>query len=140
MLGLVNATREEADLKDLFMIFSAVASIIGAGLSSMLVFFKGKRKALMTTDIIFLVSYGFYALGSKWIAALSRIPCGFAIGMANTVSPIIVAEISPSATRGILVGIHGLMFTIGLMLATFVSFILNQFSEFTVSHSDQNFL
>lgn len=89
-------------------------SLLAGGLGDRL----GRKKVLLFAALLFTVSsvltgwaYSFNAF------ILWRIMGGVAIGLASTISPMYIAEISPAAWRGRLVSLNQLAIVIGILAA-----------------------
>lgn len=80
----------------------------------------GRKKALLMTAIILILAIILSAkANSFWLFTVSRIACGFAIGVAGTVSPMYMSEIAPTQIRGKASGIYNLS-TVGGQLIVFI--------------------
>ncbi|HRQ52285.1 MAG TPA: MFS transporter, partial [Agriterribacter sp.] len=78
-----------------------LGSVLGAIVSGYLADHWGRKKTLMLTGILFLVSSAGAALSSSFsLFILFRLVCGLAVGIAAMVSPLYLAEVSPARIRG----------------------------------------
>jgi sugar porter (SP) family MFS transporter len=86
----------------------------------------GRNKALMVSAVLFAAS----AVGSAMARgmldfSLWRFIGGIGVGLASTVSPMYIAEVSPPQLRGRLVVINQLAIVIGLSLSVYVAYLLS---------------
>jgi len=86
----------------------------------------GRKWALLLSAILFMIS----ALGSAIAPTvmqfiLWRFVGGLGVGLASTVSPMYIAEISPAHLRGRLVVVNQLAIVIGLTLSVVVTYFLS---------------
>jgi SP family sugar porter-like MFS transporter len=87
----------------------------------------GRKKMMSISALLFFVS----AIGSGYAPTFTsfivyRLVGGIGMGMASTVSPMYIAEISPEAIRGRLVSIQQLNIVIGILLAQLVNYLILQ--------------
>lgn len=85
----------------------------------------GRKKMLAISAVLFLIS----AIGSGYaptfiLFVIFRVLGGIGMGIASTVSPMYIAEISPEKMRGRLVAIQQLNIVIGILLAQFVNYAI----------------
>jgi len=104
-----------------------VGCIIGSMLVGKPVDAFGRKKMLSLSAILFFVS----AIGSGYAPTFSmfviyRIIGGIGMGVASTVSPMYIAEVSPERIRGRLVAIQQLNIVIGILLAQLVNYLILQ--------------
>ena len=82
----------------------------------------GRKPMLVLAALIFLASsLGIAFAGSIDIFIGWRILGGVAIGLASNISPMYIAEISPSEKRGMLVAVNQLTIVVGILLAQIVN-------------------
>lgn len=78
-------------------------AILGALLGGPSIQLIGRKWSLLSSDIIFLLSFAIMALaGSIWMLYVSRVIAGFAVGMANLVLPVYLGETIMAKIRGTL--------------------------------------
>lgn len=95
-----------------------LGSVIGAIVSGYLADHFGRKKTLVLTGILFLVSSAGAALSSSFsFFILFRLMCGVAVGVAAMASPLYLAEVSPARIRGRVVALNQLTLTVGVLLA-----------------------
>lgn len=87
----------------------------------------GRKKMLSISAVLFFIS----AIGSGYAPAFTqfviyRLLGGIGMGVASTVSPMYIAEVSPEKIRGRLVSIQQLNIVIGILLAQFVNYAILQ--------------
>ncbi|WP_316769904.1 sugar porter family MFS transporter [Pedobacter frigiditerrae] len=101
-----------------FVSSALVGCIIGVAFSGELSDRLGRKKPLILTAILFIVS----ALGCAIMPNLSgviisRLIGGIGIGIASNVVPLYISEIAPSAIRGRLVTYYQFALTFGILVA-----------------------
>lgn len=85
----------------------------------------GRKRLLILAALVFALSSLGTALASQFsIFVAWRILGGFAIGLASGVSPMYIAEISPSHLRGRLVSLNQMAIVIGILLAQVVNWLI----------------
>jgi sugar porter (SP) family MFS transporter len=86
----------------------------------------GRNKTLLLSAFLFMVSAVGSALAWGMIDfSFWRFVGGVGVGLASTVSPMYIAELSPAHLRGRLVVINQLAIVIGLSLSVYVSYLLS---------------
>lgn len=99
--------------------------VIGAAVAGALSDALGRRKALMLTAVLFLVS----AVGTALPRTLTqlivfRIIGGVGVGAAAMTSPMYIAEISPARIRGRMVSLNQLAIVSGMLVVYFVNYVI----------------
>lgn len=95
-------------------------AVVGALSAGKIADALGRKKALMLAAVIFVVSAWVSATTPSFaIFSLARIICGIAVGLAGTVAPMYMSEISPTQIRGKASGIYNLS-TVGGQLVVFI--------------------
>lgn len=95
-----------------------VGCLIGAVLSGSLSDRFGRKRLLILSALVFLVSSIGTGLADSFSAFnLWRIAGGVAIGLASNLSPMYIAEIAPAAVRGRLVSMNQFTIVIGILVA-----------------------
>ena len=106
----------------LAMSIALIGCMIGACTCGWLADQIGRKKLLIVSAVIFLVSAlmtgGFNAFGAFLVA---RFFGGIGIGIASGLSPMYIAEVSPSAIRGKLVSLNQMTIVIGILAAQIVN-------------------
>lgn len=88
---------------------------------------RGGRETLRILAVFYLVSALGCALAWSWGALLvSRFIGGLAIGGSSVLGPVYIAEVSPAARRGRLVGLFQINIVIGILLAYFSNYCIAQ--------------
>jgi MFS transporter, SP family, arabinose:H+ symporter len=78
----------------------------------------GRRRCLRLLGALYLVSSAGCALAWSWAALIAfRTIGGLAIGASSVIGPMYIAEISPAARRGRLVGLFQMNVVVGILLA-----------------------
>jgi sugar porter (SP) family MFS transporter len=109
---------------------SALAGCLGGALLSGAVTDRiGRKKVLVAAAVLFTVSAIWTALSQNFTQfILARIIGGAGIGLASNVSPMYIAEISPSHMRGKFVSLNQLTIVIGVLAAQIVNLCIYNFS------------
>lgn len=95
-----------------------IGCLIGAICSGILSDRYGRKKLLIVAAFLFIASaYGTGATNNFTLFIIYRIIGGIGIGLASNLSPIYIAEISPSETRGRFVSLNQLTIVIGILAA-----------------------
>jgi len=104
--------------------------LLGAAAASMIGDRYGRRKSLVAAALLFAFSSIGAALASTvTIFAVARLIGGLAIGLASVLTPVYIAEISPSKNRGTLVSLNQLAIVIGILSAYLVNWQVARFGE-----------
>ncbi|HEY6333871.1 MAG TPA: sugar porter family MFS transporter [Blastocatellia bacterium] len=99
--------------------------VIGASLTAFTSDRFGRKKVLLGAATLFTVSSVGAALPRDLIEfVIARFAGGVAIGMASTLSPLYIAEISPARSRGLLVSMNQLAIVTGILLSYSVNYLL----------------
>ncbi|MDQ7948198.1 MAG: sugar porter family MFS transporter [Pedobacter sp.] len=118
-----------------FVSSALVGCIIGVAFSGELSDRLGRKKPLILTSILFVLS----ALGCAVMPSLSgviasRLIGGIGIGIASNVVPLYISEIAPAAIRGRLVTYYQFALTFGILVAYLTNAaLLHGASEVTTS-------
>src|ERR1700757_1150019 len=96
--------------------------LLGAAGASMIGDRYGRRKSLIASALLFALSSVGAALANT-VTLFSAAPLlgGLAIGLASVLTPVYIAEISPSRNRGTLVSLNQLAIVIGILSAYLVN-------------------
>lgn len=102
-----------------------VGCIIGAPLSAIMSEKYGRKKTLLLAAFLFVISaMGTAMAGSFSAFVMFRIVGGLGIGLAATISPMYIAEISPPDRRGKMVVVNQLMIVIGILAAQLINLMI----------------
>ena len=114
-----------------------VGCIIGAGVAGLVSTPWGRKGGLIAAALLFLLGsmgsavpeFGFGTIGKMgpdalWQFMFYRIVGGVGVGIASMLSPLYIAEISPSAIRGRLVSFNQLAIVLGISLVYFVNWFI----------------
>ncbi len=104
--------------------------LLGAAGASIIGDRYGRRKSLIFSAVLFaLSSLGAAAASTVTLFSVARLVGGLAIGVASVLTPVYIAEISPSKNRGALVSINQFAIVIGILSAYLVSWLLSRIGE-----------
>jgi len=88
----------------------------------------GRRSCLVALGALYLASAVGCALAWSWAALIFfRVIGGLAIGASSVISPMYIAEISPAARRGRMVGLFQLNIVAGILVAYLCNFWVSSF-------------
>ena len=103
----------------------ALGCIIGCLLAGRIAERSGRKPGLMTAAAIFAVSsIGMAMAHNLSLFVFMRFCAGIGVGMASLLSPMYIAEISPSAVRGRNVAINQLTIVTGILITNLVNYSL----------------
>jgi len=101
-----------------------IGCMFGAGLAGPISDRIGRRRLMLVSAVLFLVSAVGCALPRTITAfVIFRFVGGLGIGSAAVLSPLYIAEIAPARVRGALVSVNQLAIVTGILLAYFVNWI-----------------
>src|SRR5437588_6691008 len=104
--------------------------LLGAAGASMIGDRYGRRKSLILSAVLFaLSSLGAAAASTIAFFSIARLIGGLAIGLASVLTPVYIAEISPSKNRGTLVSLNQLAIVTGILVAYLTSWRLSRMGE-----------
>src|SRR5467141_2771140 len=104
--------------------------LLGAAGASMIGDRYGRRKSLIASALLFALSSVGAALATTvTLFSGARLFGGLAIGLASVLTPVYIAEISPSKNRGTLVSLNQLAIVIGILAASLVNWQLSRMGE-----------
>ncbi len=114
-----------ASLQGWAMSCALIGCLIGAVLSGSLSDRYGRKRLLILAALLFGASSIGTALADVFRTfVISRIIGGMAIGLASSLSPMYISEISPAASRGKMVSLNQLTIVIGILLAQLVNWLI----------------
>jgi len=102
-----------------------VGCLVGAMLSGVLSERFGRKPALLAAALVFTVSSVGTGMAGTFLGfVLWRICGGLAIGLASSLSPMYIAEISPAGLRGRLVCLNELTIVLGILMAQVTNWLI----------------
>jgi len=114
-----------ASLQGWAMSCALIGCLVGAVSAGALSDRYGRKRLLIMAALLFAVSSVGTGLAPGFEAfVLWRIAGGLAIGMASSLSPVYIAEVSPAALRGKLVSLNQLTIVIGILLAQITNWLI----------------
>jgi sugar porter (SP) family MFS transporter len=116
---------DQPSLSGWLMSSALVGCIAGAVLSGLLADRFGRKRPLLLAALLFVISAAGTALATSiesfvWF----RILGGVGIGLASTLSPMYIAEISPADRRGKMVAINQLTIVLGVLAAQLINLLI----------------
>jgi SP family arabinose:H+ symporter-like MFS transporter len=104
--------------------------LVGAAGASMIGDRYGRKKSLILSAVLFaLSSLGAAAASTIAVFSAARLVGGLAIGLASVLTPVYIAEISPSNNRGTLVSLNQLAIVTGILAAYLVNWQMSRVGE-----------
>ena len=124
--GTTETLQRLFSLSDAGLGFTVASALIGTIIGSIMVGWPtdkiGRRNMLMWLGVFYFISAVGSALAWNWYSFLFfRLLGGLGVGGASVVSPMYIAEISPSHLRGKLVSISQLNIVVGMSAAYFAN-------------------
>jgi len=116
---------DNATLQGWAMSSALLGCIIGAVGTGFVADKLGRKIPLIISAILFTIaSVGTGAINSLSLFVFYRLIGGIGIGVASTLSPVYIAEISPTAYRGRLVSINQLTIVVGILGAQIINYFI----------------
>ncbi len=107
-----------------------IGALLGAAAASIIGDRYGRKKSLMFSAVLFTVSpLAAAAVSTVALFSVARLIGGLAIGLASVLTPVYIAEISPSKHRGALVSLNQLGIVIGILAALLAGWGFSGFGE-----------
>jgi len=102
-----------------------IGCALGAGFAGMFSDHLGRKKVLIVSALLFLIS----ALGTAFPRSftefiLYRIVGGLGVGAASMTSPMYIAEVSPARIRGRMVSVNQFAIVTGMLVVYFVNYFI----------------
>ncbi len=99
--------------------------VVGASVAAFTSDRFGRKRVLLAAAALFTISSLGTALPRDLLQfVIARVLGGLAIGIASTLSPLYIAEISPARSRGLMVSLNQLAIVIGILLSYSVNYLL----------------
>ena len=114
-----------AAMKGLAASSALLACILGAGLAGTLSDMLGRKKVLVISAVLFLISAIGTALPQNLLQfIIFRVIGGIGVGAASMTSPMYIAEISPARMRGRMVSVNQFAIIFGMLVVYFVNYFI----------------
>lgn len=113
---------DDPGMQGLAMSIALVGCLTGAMTAGSLADRFGRKKLLIASSVVFLLSAYGTGYFSYFLAA--RFLSGVGIGMASGLSPMYIAEVAPSHIRGKLVSLNQLTIVIGILAAQITNWLI----------------
>ncbi len=118
LLFLAHDFQLNGSMQGLFVAVALAGAAVGAAISGLLADRWGRRRILLATAALFVFGSLLAALAdSVALLFLGRAFLGLAIGVASTVTPLYLAEITTPERRGAIVTINQLYISIGIFIS-----------------------
>jgi len=120
--GAINFLRAQFHLNALLegwiMSSALLGCVLGAAMSGLLADKFGRKKILLLSALLFIISaLGCAIASAPTFLVVSRIVGGIGVGFAAMVAPMFIAELSPADIRGRLVSLYQLAITLGILVS-----------------------
>ncbi len=116
---------DNPSLQGIAMGMALIGCIIGAVASGFLADKYGRKKLLIISALVFIISSYFTGASSGFVMFLvARFFGGIGIGVASNLSPMYIAEVAPGNIRGKLVSLNQLTIVIGILAAQITNWII----------------
>ena len=127
--GTTRALTQIFQLSDVMLGVTVSAALWGTVLGSLVAGAPsdryGRKASLQALAVLYVVTAAGCALAWDWYSFLSfRFLGGLAIGGSSVIGPMYIAEISPAAKRGRLVGMFQFNIVAGILVAYFSNFVI----------------
>ncbi|MCG7348448.1 sugar porter family MFS transporter [Sphingomonas sp. ACRSK] len=127
--GATQALQAHFALSDPALGFTVASALIGTVIGSLAAGVPadrfGRRRMLLAIAAAYLVSSLGSGLANSWpVLLLFRTLGGLAIGAASVVTPVYIAEVSPTRFRGRLVALNQLNIVLGILLAFLSNYLI----------------
>jgi MFS transporter, SP family, arabinose:H+ symporter len=121
----------DAVLEGWFVSSALVGCLIGVVIAGEISDRIGRKKALISTGLLFLITaFGCALSRSHTELIIYRLVGGIGVGMASIVSPLYISEVSPAKIRGSMVSLYQFAITLGILCAYFANaYLLNSSSD-----------
>lgn len=139
--GAINFLRSQFELTALqegWLMSSALAgSVIGASIAGYLADKYGRKKILLLSAILFIISaIGCAIAHTPSFLVVARIIGGIGVGFAAMVAPMLISELAPASMRGRLVSFYQLAITLGILCSYLTNALLLHYADSHVPVSD----
>lgn len=115
--------------------------VIGAAIAGYLSDKYGRRKILLLSAILFIISaIGCAIAQTPSILVAARIIGGVGVGFAAMVAPMFISELSPAALRGRLVSFYQLAITLGILCSYLTNAFLLQYGDHHITGNSTGLL
>ena len=105
--------------------FLTIGCLIGALFTGSLTAKYGRKKIMITTAVLYIISALGCALANSDVLLISfRLLSGLVVGMTSVVGPMYISEVSPAYNRGRLVSMNQFAITFGILLAYVIDYLL----------------
>lgn len=116
---------DDPHMQGLAMSMALVGCLVGAMTAGSLADRYGRRRLIMVSSVLFLISaYGTGEASTFELFLSARLLSGVGIGITSGLSPMYIAEMAPTQIRGKLVSLNQLTIVIGILAAQVVNWLI----------------
>ena len=127
---------DSANLQAWAMSSALIGCILGAVISGVISDKLGRKRPLLLAALLFTISaFGTGISETYEVFIIYRVIGGLGIGLASALSPMYIAEVSPSAFRGRFVSLNQMTIVIGILAAQVVNILIAE--EVPVEATDE---
>lgn len=82
----------------------------------------GRKRTLLANNLFFIVGSAMAASGNLTALFIGRFVLGLGVGIVSVVPPVLLSEIAPEASRGVITTFHQLMLTVAIFMVNIIGF------------------
>ncbi|MBV4357469.1 sugar porter family MFS transporter [Pinibacter aurantiacus] len=143
--GAINFLRNQFHLSPVMegwlMSSALLGCVIGAAIAGYLSDKYGRRKILIASAFLFIVSaIGCGIAQTPSFLVVARIIGGIGVGFAAMVAPMFISELSPARLRGRLVSFYQLAITLGILCSYLSNAFLLRYADSHIAAGSQSFM
>eukprot|EP01033_Poteriospumella_lacustris_P005164 gene5164-3683_t len=82
----------------------------------------GRKLTMLANNLFFIVGSAMAASGNLTALFIGRFILGLGVGIVSVVCPVLLSEIAPEASRGVITTFHQLMLTVAIFMVNIIGF------------------
>ena len=82
----------------------------------------GRKLTILANNLFFIVGSAMAASGNLTALFIGRFVLGLGVGIVSVVCPVLLSEIAPEASRGVITTFHQLMLTVAIFMVNIIGF------------------